>query len=383
MSRNKSLKNRNLTSHVPRSGTIRLWCRIATTVEGRVPATTKCRVLRFGAFELDLDARDLHKRGIRLKLAGQSFQALLLLLQRAPAVVTREELCQALWPHEPWGDHDHRLNKTINRVRDVLSDSADTPRFLETLPRVGYRFLVAVDQIAEVETAEPDSVPVAAPTFAPGLRTTITVPSPPAARRRLFPRLAVAVCLTFTFAFGAVLAYRFTRPKSERLPAAAEASPLTTYLGSELQPSFSPDGKQVAFIWNGEAQAEFHVYVMPVNGGASRQLTRGASSDYGPVWSPDARRIAFLRKPYFTHAQADQVRRSGSRRCRQGHMGCLRPVEPDQAQSVAHAEVVGEAAAQVVREVEAAARLAADDGLSLPEVRAGDPAADSRRAPSA
>ena len=110
-----------------------------------VPATTKCRVLRFGVFELDLESRELRKRGIRVKLAGQSFHALLLLLERSPAVVAREELCRALWPDELWGDHDHRLNKTINRIREVLRDSAETPRFLETLPRVGYRFLAPVE----------------------------------------------------------------------------------------------------------------------------------------------------------------------------------------------------------------------------------------------
>src|SRR5580700_88625 len=168
-----------------------------------VTATTKCRVLRFGVFELDLESRELRKRGIRVKLAGQSFHALLLLLERSPAVVTREELCRALWPDELWGDHDHRLNKTINRIREVLGDSADTPRFLETLPRVGYRFLVPVERswdgepipasnpaVTSVQPAEFDAVATAAPD----------------ARRRLGALPVVAVCLAF--ALGAVLAYR-------------------------------------------------------------------------------------------------------------------------------------------------------------------------------
>jgi len=257
-----------------------------------LPAAAKSHVLRFGAFELDLEVRDLRKRGIRLKLPGQSYQALLLLLERSPGVVAREELCRALWPDEPWGDHDHRLNKTINRIRDVLGDSAETPRFLETLPRVGYRFLVPVERVSE-----PVDTPPHVPIPPAELRAPSSAALALANKKRFIPSLAVTVGLVFTFAFGAILAYRFTRPKAERLPAAAEASPLTTFLGSELQPSFSPDGKQVAFIWNGEGQAEFHVYVMPVNGGAARQLTRGAGSDYGPVWSPDGKQVAFLRKP--------------------------------------------------------------------------------------
>jgi Tol biopolymer transport system component/DNA-binding winged helix-turn-helix (wHTH) protein len=264
------------------------------------PATTKCRVLRFGAFELDLEIRELHKRGIRLKLAGQPFQALVLLLERSPAVVSREELCRALWPDEPWGDHDHRLNKTINRIREALRDSAETPRFLETLPRLGYRFLMPVER-----GAEPDAAPAVEPIPAVELHVAATAAPEPPRRERFFVRLAIAVCLAFTFAFGSVLAYRFTSPKAEHLPGAAEASPLTTFLGSELQPSFSPDGKQVAFIWNGEEQTEFHIYVLPVSGGAARQLTRSASSDYGPVWSTDGRRIAFLRK---TTDESSEVR---------------------------------------------------------------------------
>jgi Tol biopolymer transport system component/DNA-binding winged helix-turn-helix (wHTH) protein len=260
-----------------------------------VTATTKCRVLRFGVFELDLESRELRKRGIRIKLAGQSYHALLLLLERSPAVVAREELCRVLWPDELWGDHDHRLNKTINRIREVLRDSAETPRFLETLPRVGYRFLAPVERVVD-QDVEQGAAAVAAPVQPLKLHDTAPVTPSPQRRRRFLMRLAIAVCLTFTVAFGSTLAYRFTRSKADNLPAAVEASPLTTFLGSELQPSFSPDGKQVAFIWNGEAESEFHVYVLPVNGGAPRQLTRGASSDYGPVWSPDGRRIAFLRK---------------------------------------------------------------------------------------
>ncbi len=254
-----------------------------------LPATTKCRVLRFGVFELDLETQDLRKRGVRFKFAGHSFQALLMLLERSPAVVTREELCRALWPDEPWGNHDHGLNKTINRIREALGDSADNSRFLETLPRVGYRFLVQAERVAEPDLISPAPLvqrhepQPAAPSFVE-----------PSGSGRSFSRPAVALCLAF--GLGVFIAYRFTRPKPERIPAAAETTPLTTFLGSELQPSFSPDSKQVAFVWNGESQADFHVYVMPAAGGAARQLTRAPQSDYGPAWSPDGKRIAFLRK---------------------------------------------------------------------------------------
>jgi DNA-binding winged helix-turn-helix (wHTH) protein len=254
-----------------------------------LPATTKCRALRFGVFELDLETQDLRKRGVRFKFAGQSFHALHALIERAPAVVTREELCQTLWPGEPWGNHDHRLNKTINRIREALGDSADTPRFLETLPRIGYRFLASVERISDPELAPVveavRELPVAAPTPVAGA---------PGNRRRLLARIALAACLAFTLGLG--LAFRLAKLKPERIMGSIESSPLTTYLGAELQPAFSPDSKQVAFVWNGESQREFHVFVMPASGGAARQLTRAPQSDWGPAWSPDGKRIAFLRR---------------------------------------------------------------------------------------
>src|ERR1035438_2145840 len=210
-------------------------------------ATTKCRVLCFSAFELDPELRELRKRGIRLKLTGQPFHALLLLLERSPAVVTREELRQALWPDEPWGDHDHSLNKAINRIRETLSDSADTPRFLETLPRVGYRFLAPVERAAERQRLPSDIASVLPPVE---ILAAIGAAPQKRSKRRLLLRVAIAACGLIVLAAGALLAYRAVGSKPERLPATAEARPLTTFLGSELQPSFSPDGRQVAFIWN-------------------------------------------------------------------------------------------------------------------------------------
>src|SRR5438128_4004611 len=108
--------------------------------------------LRFGVFELDLRAGELRKRGLRIRLQQQPFQVLALLLERAGQVVGREELQKALWPADTFVDFDHGLNKAINKIRDALGDSAESPRFVETVARRGYRF------IADVKVAETVSV---------------------------------------------------------------------------------------------------------------------------------------------------------------------------------------------------------------------------------
>src|ERR1700676_4068957 len=99
---------------------------------------------RFGVFELDLCTGELRKHGLRIRLQEQSFQVLATLLEHPGEVVTREELQKKLWPADTFVDFDHGLNKAINKIRDALGDSADSPRFVETIARRGYRFLAEV-----------------------------------------------------------------------------------------------------------------------------------------------------------------------------------------------------------------------------------------------
>ena len=106
------------------------------------------RFMRFGVFELDLNAGELRKRGIRIKLQGQPFQLLVTLLKRQGDLVTREELRCALWPDGTFIDFDHSLGTALNKLREVLGDSAANPRFIETLPRRGFRFIAPVGAVA-------------------------------------------------------------------------------------------------------------------------------------------------------------------------------------------------------------------------------------------
>jgi TolB-like protein/DNA-binding winged helix-turn-helix (wHTH) protein/Flp pilus assembly protein TadD len=103
------------------------------------------RRLRFGVFDLDLQAGELRKHGLRIRLQEQPFEVLAMLLERPGEVVTREELQKKLWPADTFVDFNHGLNKAINKVREALSDSAESPRFVETVARRGYRFLAAVE----------------------------------------------------------------------------------------------------------------------------------------------------------------------------------------------------------------------------------------------
>ena len=105
----------------------------------------KLRVVHFGVFEVDLQEAELRKSGIRIKLQEQPFQILTMFLERPGQTVTREELRQKLWPADTFVDFDHGLNAAIRRLREALDDSADTPRFIETVARRGYRFIAPVD----------------------------------------------------------------------------------------------------------------------------------------------------------------------------------------------------------------------------------------------
>lgn len=112
------------------------------------------RIARFGVFELDLNAGELRKNGVRLRLQGQPLQVLALLLERAGGVVTREQLQQKLWPSDTFVDFDHSLNTAINKVREALGDSATSPRYVETLARRGYRFIASVQNDVAPEKIE-------------------------------------------------------------------------------------------------------------------------------------------------------------------------------------------------------------------------------------
>jgi DNA-binding winged helix-turn-helix (wHTH) protein/tetratricopeptide (TPR) repeat protein len=129
------------------------------------------RTKSFGAFEVDLKAVELRKHGIRVKLQDQPFQILTFLMEHPGDLVTREEIRQRLWPAHTFVDFDRSLNKAMTKLRSALGDSADSPRYIETIPRHGYRFLAEVHSRYEDQLAETT-------TLVPGLRISASTPSP-------------------------------------------------------------------------------------------------------------------------------------------------------------------------------------------------------------
>jgi Tol biopolymer transport system component/DNA-binding winged helix-turn-helix (wHTH) protein len=227
------------------------------------------RIVRFGIFEANLAASELRRDGTLVKLQDQPFRLLALLLERPGAIVTREELRAALWPDGSFVDFEYGVNTAIKKVRYALGDSADNPRFVQTLPRKGYRFIAPA-------THEGPPQPSAAPSVAASPK-----------RRRTW---MIAAALAALAAPGLWLLRQRPAPWPASFPI-----PLTAYPGSEWSAAFSPDGRQVAFAWNGVREDNYDIYLKTNGSDSPTRLTTDPAPDLSPAWSPDGRRIAFLR----------------------------------------------------------------------------------------
>ncbi len=231
-------------------------------------AVRSSRLVRFGTFEVDRPAGELRKSGVKLKLTGQPFQVLTILLERPGEVVTREELQKRLWP-DTFVDVDHNLNTAINKIREVLGDSAESPRFVETLPRRGYRFL------APVEGTQTAGVPGGS-----GVRRE---------SRRAWGRTSILFVVLLLLAAAGLFIYKHLQS-----PTSSQQRALTRVTfddGLQIGATWSPDGRFIAYSSNRGGQ--FDVWVQQVSGGGPVQITHSPGHNWQPDWSPDGKYIAY------------------------------------------------------------------------------------------
>jgi TolB-like protein/DNA-binding winged helix-turn-helix (wHTH) protein len=149
--------------------------------------------IRFGPFEIHEATHELFNQGVRLRLSPQAFQVLRLLLQKPGHLITREEFHQALWPADTFVDFDHGLNNAIKRIRDVLNDSAESPVYIETLPRLGYRFIGQIQPDPQSTTASPTQAQPAVAASVPSTRTDIRSFLPSGRRTKILALAALVV----------------------------------------------------------------------------------------------------------------------------------------------------------------------------------------------
>lgn len=227
--------------------------------------------IRFGEFELDRAAGELRKNDRRIPIQEQPFQVLAALLERPGEVVTREYLRERLWPGQPFVDFDQGLNTAINKLRDALGDSAASPRFVETVPRRGYRFAFPVD-LAE-EQREPDVIDQAP--------------------RRRRPWIVAAGCLMAAIAgIGGLWWLRQPAPAQLPLRKFTLRMPVTT-VGSVIfsrSTMISPDGRHIGFI-NDDSTTR-RLWIQHLN--QEKPLpVEGSEGATDPFWSPDSKAVGF------------------------------------------------------------------------------------------
>lgn len=234
----------------------------------------------FGGYRLDTAKRVLTRNGEVVPLAPKTFDLLVLLLESGGRALSKNDLM-----HKLWSDtfvEEANLSFQISTLRKALGE--DGPKWIETLPKHGYRFAAPVTEVISTEA------PQASP---PALISEEAEPDRPRLHHKLWSIGIATVCVIALALYFTTINRRTSNPTAAATPDAPV--PLTTYPGFQVQPSLSPDGSQVAFSWNGPNEENYDIYVKLVGPGEPVRLTRDPARDINPAWSPDGRFIAFLR----------------------------------------------------------------------------------------
>jgi Tol biopolymer transport system component/DNA-binding winged helix-turn-helix (wHTH) protein len=234
--------------------------------------------VRFGSFEVDLRSGELRRNGLTIRLQGQPFLILAMLLERPGELVTREDLRRRLWPADTFVDFEHSLNAAIKRLREALGESAEKPVFIETLPRRGYRFLAPIQNGSGTTAAQ----------LAPGASQKFGSRKPAAV---LVGALFLAITGLLAHQHWGIFYFRTSQTSAPRM----RVVPFTASPGAEFDPTFSPDGKQIAFVWDRDDGKPADLYVKFIGAEQPLRISRSDAPVCNPAWSPDGQYVAYQR----------------------------------------------------------------------------------------
>lgn len=271
-----------LTRHSPDARSVRWGADSGKLHKLNMGIPDPTRNVRFGPFEVDRKAGELRKHGTRVRLQEQPFIILCVLLDSPGELVTREVLRQRIWPGDTFVDFERGLNTAVMKLRQALNDPAAHPIYIETVPRHGYRFVAPVQR--DIETAE------VAPEIAGAVGSGPVVV--PERRRSRIPESWILWVGAASVVAGITLAGATALKSTYRTHYAWTITPLTSLTGAEFAPSLSSDGKSLAFSHLSGGNTD--IFTISAAGTDLRRITTGLGDETTPRWSPDGRHIAYL-----------------------------------------------------------------------------------------
>ncbi len=236
-------------------------------------STSVNQVYEFGPFSVDPVKRQLKNQSELVPLNSKAFDLLLLLVEESGRIIEKDELMKRLWPDS--FVEEGNLSVQVSTLRKALGETPNDHQYIVTIPGRGYRF---AEPVRVIENGHDFVRPAEQPERAKWLNKWIG--------------LAAALLLAAGIVVGIIFFTTAHKP-SVSVP---KIIPLTSFPGKEIHPTFSPDGNQLAYAWNGEKGDNFDIYVQLIGAGGPVRLTDHPDPDFSPAWSPDGRYIAFIRQ---------------------------------------------------------------------------------------